>query len=98
MNKTGISSELIKMRRKELGLDQTVMAKKIGIGRSQYCNIEIGNCNPSIPVLISLIRVLEISFEELYGLVPSQKLIEIKKKRISELKDELATLEKYINH
>lgn len=61
-----ISTELLKVRRKELGLTQEEVADKISIGRSQYANIELGNSNPSISILIEIIKLFDISFEELF--------------------------------
>lgn len=93
LKKFMISTELLKLRRKELGLTQTDAANKMSIGRSQYCNIEIGNASPSIPVLIELIKLFDISFEELYGIKPSKRLLALKKKKIAELKKEVERLE-----
>jgi transcriptional regulator with XRE-family HTH domain len=88
-----ISTELLKLRRKELGLTQSEIAIRLSIGRSQYANIELGNCNPSIPVLMEILKILDIKFEELYGLEASERLLDAKKRKIEELKAKIAELE-----
>jgi transcriptional regulator with XRE-family HTH domain len=98
LNKSiSIIPEVIKLRRKELNLTQEEIAKQIGVGRSQYANIEVGNCYPSIVVLYKMVKVLGISFEEMFGLVPSKRVIEAKQKRLQELKDKVSEIENEIS-
>jgi transcriptional regulator with XRE-family HTH domain len=89
-----IQTELLKFLRKELNLKQDDVAEQIGVCRSQYANIEIGNTNPSIEVLINILQVFKISFEELYGLTQSVILLKIKRQKIVDLKKQIEELEK----
>ena len=81
-----ILSELLRLRRKELGINQTEAGKLIGVGRSQYTNIEGGRINPSIKALIKLLTYFDITFEELYGLKETERTKSIKQHKIKELK------------
>lgn len=88
--------ELLELLRKEKELNQEDVAAKIGVSRSQYCNIETGKCNPSITVLIKLIKLLDVSFDELYGLVQSKRLVAVKKKKVAKLKAEIKSLQSHL--
>ena len=94
---TKISQELLKLLRKEKGLNQEDVANEIGVSRSQYSNIEIGNANPSIEVLIKLLKLLGVSFEELYGLVQSKRLLKLKKEKVAKLKQEIKNIQSQID-
>lgn len=80
------NTELLKLSRKDLKLNQESIAMKLGISRSAYSNIEGGKQNPSIPVLINILKLFSLTFEELYGLKLSKRLIKVKSDRIKEFK------------
>lgn len=46
-------------RRKKLNLTQEEVAKRVGIARTTYTNIELGDKNPSLQVALKIKEVLE---------------------------------------
>ena len=52
--------EIITRKRKELGMSQNALAKKVGITQPFMNEIESGRKSPSIEVLIKICEVLEI--------------------------------------
>lgn len=63
-----ISSERIKMRRKELGLNQDDLAQMIGKTQTQVSRYENGDYAPDGDALIDLSRALGVSTDWLLGL------------------------------
>lgn len=57
--------EIIRQRRKQLGVTQTELACRLGISRNQVSNLETGKSLPSSKVMASLEEALETSFAEL---------------------------------
>lgn len=92
-NQVKIQSDLLRLVRKKKGLNQFDISKMIGTTRTNYASIEMGNSHPSLRILIGIIKATGISFDELYGLKPSRRLLSLKKAKIKELKDELKKLE-----
>lgn len=64
--------QAFKTRRKELGVTQTEMSKRLNISQSQYQKIESGG-NPSLKTLTSMAMALNLKLL----LVPSEKSTEI---------------------
>lgn len=58
----------IKERREELGMTQTELADKLGIGQSSVASWEIGRAMPSAGNLLKLSQVLDCSLDRLMGL------------------------------
>ncbi|WP_199172112.1 helix-turn-helix transcriptional regulator [Limnohabitans sp. B9-3] len=58
-------STTVKKRRKILRLSQEAMADKAGIDRTYASQIERGIANPSLFVLCSIAKALDISFMQL---------------------------------
>lgn len=56
----------LKKRRLELGFTQKQMASKIGIARTTYTNIELGNKNPSLELAIKIKKVLHIKNDDFF--------------------------------
>jgi len=58
----------LKARRKELGLTQQAIYEKTGIAISYISNLEKGGVNPSLDIMVSLARALDVDltyfFEE----------------------------------
>ena len=52
--------EIITRKRKELGMSQNALAKKVGITQPFMNEIESGRKSPSIEVLIKICELLEI--------------------------------------
>lgn len=50
----------MRANRKALGLPQETVAKSAGVNRSQIANIEKGNTNPSISVLLRVAWALDV--------------------------------------
>ena len=55
----------IRKNRKALGLSQEELAEKIGISSTHMSHIETGNTKLSLPVLVSVSKVLEVRTDEL---------------------------------
>lgn len=58
----------LKFFRHKKGLKQNQLARLVGIAVSTYCDIENGNCNPSLKVALILAKVLNTTVEELFPL------------------------------
>jgi len=56
----------LKKARKIAGLTQAEIAKKVGIARSTYTNIELGIKNPSFNVATKIKRVLNINDDDIF--------------------------------
>lgn len=52
--------------RKEKGISQREVAKKIGVAQPSYCNIERGNNNPSVEVAKRIAGVLGFDWTRFY--------------------------------
>lgn len=57
--------EKIANRRREIGLSQVSMAKKLGVHRTAVTRIELGNTNTSIGGLRLIAAVLEMKLSDL---------------------------------
>ncbi len=53
-------------KRKELGLSQAELAKKIGVSRQTINMIENGEYNPTLALCIKLCRELHSTLDELF--------------------------------
>jgi len=53
--------------RKSLGLTQAEVARRVGLTRAAYVNIERGTKNPSLETALRIASVLGRSVEELFG-------------------------------
>ncbi len=53
-------------KRKELGLSQAELAKKIGVSRQTINMIENGEYNPTLALCIKLCRELNSTLDELF--------------------------------
>ena len=49
-------------RRKELGLSQVDVARKLGVDKSHYCNIEKGKRGISLDIAYQLSKILKVKF------------------------------------
>lgn len=56
----------LKKARKEAGLTQAEIAKKVGIARTSYTNIELGIKNPSFDVATKIKRVLRVNNDDIF--------------------------------
>lgn len=69
----------LKKLRKEKGLTQTELAKKLGMSQTSYSYYEANNLLPSINICVKLTEIYGITMDKLIGLddlVPSEDLIE----------------------
>lgn len=57
---------LLKKQREKLGLTQAELAKNIGIARTSYTNIELGNKNPSLSVAMKIKNILQYSNDDIF--------------------------------
>jgi transcriptional regulator with XRE-family HTH domain len=60
---------LIRKRRTAAGRTQTNVAAALGITQASYSAYETGDALPSVPVLLTLLRELGITLEELWVLL-----------------------------
>lgn len=57
---------VMKKRREELGFTQAETAEKIGIARTTYINIELGEKNPSFEIMLKLKEVLKVKKDDIF--------------------------------
>lgn len=62
-----INGERLKERRKELGLSQDALAKKLKISKVAICWYELGERTPTLNNFIKLADELDLSLDELLG-------------------------------
>ncbi|HHP1048421.1 MULTISPECIES: helix-turn-helix domain-containing protein [Bacillus cereus group] len=61
-----LDTEKVKKLRSGLGYSQSFVAHAIGYkNKSIYCNLELGNRQPSITRLVMLAKLLDVKTEEL---------------------------------
>lgn len=63
----------IAARRKQMGLSQEELARKVGVTRQAVSRWESGSALPSVDNMVELSRALEISVDELLQLAPQKK-------------------------
>lgn len=56
----------LKKRREELELTQASLAKMIGIARTSYTNIELGNKNPSLLIAMRIKQILKYDDDDIF--------------------------------
>ena len=61
---------VIRNRRKELGLSQEELAKKCGVSRQTVNAIENNKYDPTLALAFSLAKELQLTVDELFGVVP----------------------------
>lgn len=59
----------IRIKRKELGLSQEVLAKKCGVSRQTINAIENNKYDPTLSLAFSLAKELAVTVDELFGQV-----------------------------
>lgn len=60
----------LKARRKELGLTQQAIYEKTGIAISYISNLEKGGVNPSLDIMVSLARALDVDLTYFFEQTP----------------------------
>lgn len=75
-------------RRKQLGLSQEELARKIGVTRQAVSRWESGTALPSVDNMVELSRALEISVDELLQLTPQPQESSLSVQSIGLLMDE----------
>ena len=68
--------------RKERGLSQVELAKRLGIAQPNLSGYERGEARPSFDVIVELVRVLNVSADELLGVRPAQPQPIVKDRRL----------------
>ena len=61
-----MTSDIIKRRRKEMGITQAQLAEELGVSRSLVAHLESGRRDPSDELSVKLSRVLHVSLEALF--------------------------------
>lgn len=88
--------EILKEKRKEMGITQKELAEKLNVSRSAISNWEIGRNYPDIQTIISISNLLDVSLD--YLLNEDMKMYEVvnldlsRKKRIRKIAFILAAL------
>lgn len=59
--------ENIRKKRLEYDIEQQELAKRVGINKTQLCNIERGRRKPTVDVLDKIADILHCSVDELLG-------------------------------
>ena len=79
--------QLIRTRRKELGLSQAQLAEKLKITRQFLCQIELGQCplSKSDVLIEQLAKILELDISELQTVRPARKVRRVKRVRLTPL-------------
>lgn len=60
----------LKARRKELGLTQIAIYERTGIAISYISNLEKGKVNPSLDIMVSLARALDVDLTHFFEETP----------------------------
>ncbi len=56
----------MKTKREELGFTQAETAEKVGIARTTYTNIELGEKNPSFEIMLKLKEVFKVKKDDIF--------------------------------
>jgi len=56
-------AKLISNRRKDLGITQDELAKRVGLSRLSIINIEAGRSNARIATVVAILNVLKLNLE-----------------------------------
>ena len=70
---SNVFHENLKAARLKKGMSQQDVADALGIAKSTYSMWETGNREPNLMRIIALTKVLEVSGDELLGIVPTDK-------------------------
>ncbi len=62
-----INSQALKQARKEMGLSQEQLAKKLGVSKVAVCWYENGDRTPTLEHFVELANILNLSLDELSG-------------------------------
>lgn len=65
MNSQEKIGKMFKKARKEMGLKQSEIAEKAGVGANYYSIIERGEANPTVEILTKIAKVLRIKPSEI---------------------------------
>lgn len=61
-----LDTEKVKVLRTQLGFSQSYVAENVGYrNKSIYCNLELGNRQPSITKLVKIAKLLNVNTEEI---------------------------------
>jgi transcriptional regulator with XRE-family HTH domain len=56
-------AKLIKDRRRDLGLSQDELAKRVGVSRLSIINIESGRSNARVSTIVGILNILKVTLE-----------------------------------
>lgn len=68
----GTTKGNLKKLRKQMGLNQTQIAKKIGVSQNSYSRYELGTAEPSYDSLVALSKIFNVSIDYILGIEESQ--------------------------
>ena len=88
-----IARRLVRLR-KERGLTQVDLARKIGVSQPVVCDYEQGNLRLHGELLIVLAKILEVSVDQILGLAPLQPAGPIKDRRFQRRLEQIDRLPK----
>lgn len=70
---SAVFHENLRNARQRKGMSQQDVADKVGVAKSTYSMWETGNREPNLMKIIALTKILEVSGDELLGIVPVDK-------------------------
>lgn len=56
-------AKLVKDRRRDLGMSQDELAKRVGVSRLSIINIESGRSNARVSTIVGILNVLKVTLE-----------------------------------
>jgi transcriptional regulator with XRE-family HTH domain len=56
-------AKLIKDRRRDLGLSQDELARRVGVSRLSIINIESGRSNARVSTIVGILNILKVTLE-----------------------------------
>jgi putative transcriptional regulator len=63
----GLAGGRVRARRKELGITQVDLARRVGVSRQTVITLETGDYAPSVYLALRVARTLETDVEALWG-------------------------------
>lgn len=89
--------ERIKKLRKEKGMTQKELAKKLGISASQIGNYENGYRNPKLSTVRKIAEALEVPVSKITGMIPEEDEAEKILSNILAIQKELEKIDDYFD-
>ncbi|MCX7997338.1 MAG: helix-turn-helix domain-containing protein [Leptospiraceae bacterium] len=66
---------IIRRKRKKLGIKSVEIARRVGISRQAYSQIEQGRINPSATTLVKISKELNLEMRDFYKAISNKKRV-----------------------